>query len=324
MNSPEWPSFSVESGPEILQWSQLVFGVANFSLEIFRVEGGLGEEIQRIGLFLWSFLFTVVFSGFLLFLLLWFFLLFGLLFLLWLLFLLFGWLLLFLWLFFFGSNWLRTGEFRDEFFGAKPEFTKVLLEWLKVWNFFKPSGQVWKVRSALFVEDQSEGISQVSGQSNIRDGNFTGSQELVVLQPSINDSQCFPEFFSGGIVLFLGDWEVSKNGIVNSWEVGVNLSVDEFEPLVNAGSLGSVWSIHLSCLSGEVSHDWVGFENASFWCFESWNFSPWMFLQVFCWFPLGEGDSFEFDLEVEESQKDFDLGSGWNEWLRRVKFVWHF
>lgn len=140
---------------------------------------------------------------------------------------------------------------------------------------------------------------------------------------SVNNSQSFPKLFSGSFILFFSGWEITQDGIMNSSEVWTNLSVEKFKPLINTGGLGGVSSVHFSSFSGEVSHDWVWFEDTSFWGFQGWNFSHWVFFQILSGFPFGKWKSNEFNVEVEESQKDFNLGTSSDgvDWV--VKFQWH-
>ncbi len=44
--------------------------------------------------------------------------------------------------------------------------------------------------------------------------------------------------------------------------------------------------------------------------------SPWMFLEVVSRLPFREWDPDEFNIEVEESEEDFDFGTG-GDWVDR-------
>ncbi len=337
---PKWPTGMIELSPKFLEGGCFVRGIAELSLPIVNVEWRFREQVKRIlllfkldswvSLFLfiiWSFLFLLVLLLLLLLLLLYFLLFLLLLFLFLLFFLLLLLLLLLLLFLFFFLLFLFlllvVNKFRQKFFSAEPWPSE------KSWNFlvgeksFIPMNQVRNGCSSFFIEDKSQEQSNTSNQGNISNANMVSSQVVGLRKLGISNLQSFKVVFLSSLILFLSNWEVSKDSVEGSVVEWVELSVDIFKPLINLCSLSSIVSIELSSLTGKESEDGSWFIDASLFSFKSWDFTKRVLGKIFRRFPLIPRNSNELDWELDKSKEKLDFSASSGVALRGVKLVWH-
>jgi hypothetical protein len=143
------------------------------------------------------------------------------------------------------------------------------------------------------------------------------------LELSINNSEGLDIVLLSSFVLFLGDLGKAEHSVDGAWVIGAELSVLEFKPLIDLGSLEGIVSVEFSSLASKETENGGRFEDAAFRSLKSGHLAEGMLGEVFSRFPLVPGETHKLDLDVDEPEKQLNLGTSSGVVLGRVQLVSH-
>lgn len=177
--------------------------------------------------------------------------------------------------------------------------------------------------TSLFIEEESQSKSDTWEERNVSDGDLVSSEVRSFLELGLNDFEDSQVILFSSFISFFGNGPEAESAVEDSGMVGRELGVVELQPLIDGCGLCWGVSVELSSFSGQVSEDGVGFVDAAFWGFKGGDLPEGVLLKVFSRFDLVEGDSLNFDGDIDELGEDLNFGAGSDLVLGRVKLVAH-